>query len=110
MHKIYHGYCRSVWGASQHPDIPGTQLRWMVNRAYPPTPWIQKVSGKIVLASLCTLEHFIDHFTLNKTGFHDVSAILNSHLHWTPSLPPILNKLRIANFPRLLMSSLTCSL
>ncbi len=32
--------------------------------------WIQKVSGKIVLASLCTLEHFLDHFTLNKILFH----------------------------------------
>ena len=74
----------------------------------PLTLWIQKVSGKIVLASLCTLEHFLDHFTLNKILFHDVSAILNSHLHWTPSLPPILNELRIANFPELLMSSLSC--
>ncbi len=45
----------------------------------------------------------------NKTGFHYVSAILNSHRHWTPSLPPILNELRIANFPELLMSSLTCT-
>ncbi len=44
---------------------------------------------------------------LDKTGFHDVSAILNSQLHWTPSLPPILNELWIANFPELLMSSLT---
>ncbi len=43
---------------------------------------------------------------LNNTPFHDVSAILNGHLHWTPSLPPILNELRIANFPQLLMSSL----
>ncbi len=72
----------------------------------PLTLWIQEVSGKIVLASLCTLEHFLDHFTLNKILFHDVPAILNSHLHWTPSLPPILNELRIVNFPELLMSSL----
>ncbi len=30
----------------------------------------------------------------------------NSYLHWTPSLPPNLNELRIANSPELLMSSL----
>ena len=107
MHKIYHGYCRSVWEVSQHPDIPGIQFKWKVNRDNNPlTLLIQKLYGKIVLASLCTFKHFLDHFTLNKTGFHDVSAILNSHLQWTPSLPPILNELRIANFPEILMSSL----
>ncbi len=45
--------------------------------------------------------------SLPPLSFHDVSAILNSHLHWTPSLPPILNELRIVNFPELLMSSLS---
>ncbi len=92
--------------ASQHPDT-GYLVKMEGKQGHTPlTLWIQKVSGKIVLASLCTLEHFLDHFTLNKILFHDVSAILNSHLHWTPSLPPILNELRIANFPELLMSFL----
>ncbi len=72
----------------------------------PLTMWTQKVARKIVLAPLFTLEHFLNRFTLNKTGFNDVSAILNSHLHWTPSLPPILNELRIVNFSELLISSL----
>ncbi len=48
------------------------------------TLWIQKESGKIVLPSLCTLEHFLNHFTLNKVGFHYVSAILKS-----PPLDPL---------------------
>ncbi len=103
MHKIYHGYCRSVWEASQHPDYRELSLKKIkVNRDIPLALLIQKVSGKL----FWTLEHFFDHFTLNKTRFYDVSPILNSHLHWTPSLPPILNELRIADFPELLMSSL----
>ncbi len=89
MHNIYHGYCRSVW-----EEKTGTQLKWKVKRDIRQiTMWKQKVSGKIVLASICTC-------------LNDVSAILNSHLQWTPSLSPILNELRIANFPELLISSL----
>ncbi len=48
MHKIYHGYCRSVWEASQHPDIPGTQLKWKVSRDIPPSPCgYKKCLGKL---------------------------------------------------------------
>ncbi len=93
------------------PRYTGYSVKMEGKQGHTPlTLWIQRVSGKIVLASLCTLEHFLDYFTLNKILFHDVSAILNIHLNWTPSLPPILNELRIANFPELLMSSLRYSI
>ncbi len=100
MHKIYHGFCRFTT-----PRYIGYSVNMEGKQGHTPlTLWIQKVSGKIVLASFCTLEHFLDLFTLNKSGFHDVSAFLNSHLHWTYSLPPILNELWIA-ISKLLISS-----
>ncbi len=91
----------------------GLKMEGFKTRTYPLTLWVLKVSGKIVLASLCTLdsasasllqnfewawtalEHFPDHFTLNKTRFF---RYLKQSLHWIPSLPSILNGLRIANF------------
>ncbi len=102
MYKIYHRYFSSVWGGFTTPRYTGYSVKMEGKQGHTPlTLWIQKVSGKIVLASLCTLEHFVDHFSLNKILFHDVSAILNGQLHWTPYLPPsYLKRTTDSEFPR----------